>query len=599
MTLPAHLATLESSGLLRLAQSEPELEYLFRHALVQDAAYSSLLRADRKPLHHLTGLTLESAYPDRLTELAPVLARHFELGGDLPRALHYFTLAGDEAARLYANIEAIAHYTQAIALIKNLITNYQLPFSSAALAHLYLSLGLALELNSQLEAAFNCYVELGELAHTRADQRLELDSLLARAKLHSAPTIKFDAAQAEANLTRAQAIAHALADHAAEADIYWNLLLLKKNTNDLGQALAYAERGLAIARQHDLRERRAFILNDLGGVYSNQNQLEASRQALEEARQLWRELGNQPMLADNLGNSAITYFLLGDYPQTLAVSEEAYLISVAIGNLWGQAFSRAASVYLYFERGEPGSAIAAMENSVALVLRSGLQLVKAAVQADLAWMYSNIGAFDRAHPYAAAARADLSPDLPPLFRTWAYAHLARYAIACGDLDQAAQDHAAVADSFQIENLGWVASFGLFIGGVELALARRDYPRAIALADQLLARLKKFHIRPYAAETLYLQAQAYRGQGDHARAATLLAEAQTVAETTSARRALWLIHTARAGLALEHGETQRAATHRAEAESLLHLIAANCPPDLRASFFEFAASQVSTDRSLIL
>jgi predicted ATPase len=45
------LNTLEKSGLIRLAQIQPELEYLFRHALVQEATYESLLKNDRKRVH--------------------------------------------------------------------------------------------------------------------------------------------------------------------------------------------------------------------------------------------------------------------------------------------------------------------------------------------------------------------------------------------------------------------------------------------------------------------------------------------------------------------------------------------------------------------
>src|SRR5690606_9644008 len=79
MTLTAQLSTLESSGLIRLAQVDPELEYLFRHALVQEAAYSSLLQTDQKRLHREVGEALEHSYPDRLDsrELAPVLGHHF------------------------------------------------------------------------------------------------------------------------------------------------------------------------------------------------------------------------------------------------------------------------------------------------------------------------------------------------------------------------------------------------------------------------------------------------------------------------------------------------------------------------------------------
>ena len=99
MTVISQLNKLESSGLIRLAQTEPELEYLFRHALVQDAAYESLLLADRKRLHRIAGESLEQLYPDRLDELAPILGHHFALAGDAQRALKYFTLAGDVAGR--------------------------------------------------------------------------------------------------------------------------------------------------------------------------------------------------------------------------------------------------------------------------------------------------------------------------------------------------------------------------------------------------------------------------------------------------------------------------------------------------------------------
>ncbi len=63
MTLVSQLTTLEFAGLIRLAQVQPELEYVFRHALVQEAAYASLLRQDRRDLHRAVGETLERLYP--------------------------------------------------------------------------------------------------------------------------------------------------------------------------------------------------------------------------------------------------------------------------------------------------------------------------------------------------------------------------------------------------------------------------------------------------------------------------------------------------------------------------------------------------------
>src|SRR5262249_14502213 len=98
----AQLGMLESSGLIRLAQSQPDLQYLFRHALVQDAAYQSLVRDDRRAQHHCVGDVLEIMYPDRLDELAPVLALHFDEAGEDGRALTYYLRAGDIGLRRYA-----------------------------------------------------------------------------------------------------------------------------------------------------------------------------------------------------------------------------------------------------------------------------------------------------------------------------------------------------------------------------------------------------------------------------------------------------------------------------------------------------------------
>jgi len=118
MSLNTNLAALEASGLIHLAQVQPELEYLFRHALVQEAAYSSLLKADRRVLHRAVGEALERAYPDRLDELAPILGQHFAEAGEGEKAVKYLLRAGDMARKVYAYQEAIDAYEQAMPFLK-------------------------------------------------------------------------------------------------------------------------------------------------------------------------------------------------------------------------------------------------------------------------------------------------------------------------------------------------------------------------------------------------------------------------------------------------------------------------------------------------
>lgn len=147
MTVISQLSKLESAGLIRLVQYEPELEYLFRHALVQDAAYGTLLTSDRKRLHQAVGEAVETLYADRLDELAAMLARHFQQAGDQDHALDYYTRAGEGALASYANQEAESLFRSALAL----------PCSQPQRALLLGSLGEALFRQSRLAEAMDTW----------------------------------------------------------------------------------------------------------------------------------------------------------------------------------------------------------------------------------------------------------------------------------------------------------------------------------------------------------------------------------------------------------------------------------------------------------
>jgi tetratricopeptide (TPR) repeat protein len=117
VTTETQLDTLEAKGLIRLAALQPELEYLFRHALVQDAAYGSLLKQERRGLHAQVGEALESLYPERREELAAVLAMHFEQAGETDKAIDYHLAAGSYGLQRNALTEAYAAFDRAAELL--------------------------------------------------------------------------------------------------------------------------------------------------------------------------------------------------------------------------------------------------------------------------------------------------------------------------------------------------------------------------------------------------------------------------------------------------------------------------------------------------
>jgi tetratricopeptide (TPR) repeat protein len=107
------LDILESKGLIGLASVDPELEYLFRHALIQDTAYGSLLKQERRVLHRQVAEALEDLYPERRADLAAVLALHFEQAGAPERAIPYLMEAAGYASARNAIVEAFDLFTRA------------------------------------------------------------------------------------------------------------------------------------------------------------------------------------------------------------------------------------------------------------------------------------------------------------------------------------------------------------------------------------------------------------------------------------------------------------------------------------------------------
>jgi class 3 adenylate cyclase/tetratricopeptide (TPR) repeat protein len=113
-----HLGVLTYEELVRERVHDPELEYIFKHALTQEAAYELLLIRRRKELHRRAGKVLEELYPERRGELASALAYHFRMGEDWQRAADYAMGAGAQAVKVFAMNEALAYYDDAYESLK-------------------------------------------------------------------------------------------------------------------------------------------------------------------------------------------------------------------------------------------------------------------------------------------------------------------------------------------------------------------------------------------------------------------------------------------------------------------------------------------------
>ena len=111
--LASALDRLVAAGLLFRQGVPPHATYLFKHALVQDAAYGTLLREPRRALHARIAETLESQFAE-ITETRPeLLARHCAEAGLIEKAAGLWGKAGQRSLERSALVEAVAHFTRA------------------------------------------------------------------------------------------------------------------------------------------------------------------------------------------------------------------------------------------------------------------------------------------------------------------------------------------------------------------------------------------------------------------------------------------------------------------------------------------------------
>ena len=108
------LRRLVEAGLVFQRGVPPTAEYLFKHALVQDTAYDTLLRGPRQALHRRIAEALEQRFPDLVETRPEILAHHLAAAGQTERAAAYWLESGRRAAQRSANVEAIAHLTRGI-----------------------------------------------------------------------------------------------------------------------------------------------------------------------------------------------------------------------------------------------------------------------------------------------------------------------------------------------------------------------------------------------------------------------------------------------------------------------------------------------------
>ncbi len=147
-TLQRELRRLVDAELLYQRGMPPQATYFFKHALIQEAAYQSLLKSTRQHYHQRIAQVLEAQFPETAETQPELLAHHYTETGRTEKAVHYWHQAAQRASDRSAHLEAISHFTTGIELLKTVPetperTTYALALHIALGAELLMTKGQA------------------------------------------------------------------------------------------------------------------------------------------------------------------------------------------------------------------------------------------------------------------------------------------------------------------------------------------------------------------------------------------------------------------------------------------------------------------------
>lgn len=369
-----------------------ELRYLFRHALLRDAAYRMQVRARRQALHALAVESLERLYEADLRPHYAELAYHAERA-DLPaKALDYYRRAGETARDGYQNSQAVDFYNRALDLTPQEAYEGRCDLLLAR-EGLYDLLGDRAAQRSDLEA-LDALVKSWESSAPGSDQRGRRAQLAERWANYFINTGNYPESIAAAQRALAAAAAEADAEVVINARraLTWALIRLGK----LDEARQQAETGLEQARKYELRYGESRLLNLLGLIALEQRDSRAARGYFDRGLAIVREINERRLeseILNNLGNLAGGE---GDHNRAWDYYQSALQISQETGNRLGEGFAGGNLGWIAKMQADYDTAQAYIERTLRIARETGNLYQEAYAMINLSWLLMLQGDFERA-----------------------------------------------------------------------------------------------------------------------------------------------------------------------------------------------------------
>lgn len=472
IALLRQLTHLDEQELTVLERLEPERVHMFRHALLQEVAYQSMLYARRRELHGRIGEYLEQRYGDDLDDYYGLLAHHYRLSNRRDKAIHYLLKAGHAARAVFANEEALQSYTWALEALAGDERDPRSWETRLALADIEATLGRydrALDHIAHVLDAPGIAPDVAQQAHHRRGAVLEkqgmyaaaleaLDQAMAIARAHPAEVSPLAAARISADiaLVRRRRGEYDLALSACEE----GLAALRPDSQSVEdeqiEARLHAESGSVLTLRGEYARAREFFerslrvreaIDDLPGMIASHNnigylwQLQNDHQrALEHyrvAEALARKIGLRYAITYALGNIAYSLTVLGHYADAEAHCREALELSRQLNAQLETAQLLNTLGIIHYRRGDYAQAHQAYEEALNLHHALGSTDQEANALVHLAQTCSAQGDNGHAAELARRALATAEALQAPSLQVEALNALVEATIGQGNLNDAA------------------------------------------------------------------------------------------------------------------------------------------------------------------
>ena len=291
------------------------------------------------------------------------------------------------------------------------------------------------------------------------------------------------------------------------------MVLYSYFSGHIKDTIRYGEEGLAIADRHGLREMRAYILNDMSRALISDASVKDALHALAQARVIWIEMQNLPMLADNLASTTEMSFVGGDMKAFDRFYHETVEWCQTIGNVWNLAYVEGSRLQSSANEGNFNDVLSRGIRVTELAQQSGFVVSIAIVQVIQAIIMGELGMPARG---IAVLESEARSVAFRLMEPWRHGTLAHLHIKSGNLEKASHYLEQARTNLSPDDISNYGPIFIALCGSELALARGQYADALRESGEGLRRLRHSGVRYMYPDMLLMHARGHMGLQEWAR-----------------------------------------------------------------------------------